>query len=342
MRSYGLEAQDAIALTSTLARLGVEQARIPEIAKRMGSIGLEQSPETVFMAQRYMLPELQRQQTAAITGRGGAGPASPEEMEERERKISLLKAGPVGAMGVMAMATGRERTGAQMGMLEDMLGQIGVKLTDPLEKLVGGLTLVDLPGIGKMGIEEAKEFGKAVQKLKEEGVKPAEAIQETLRKTTEATETATDKAKEDRAEQIKTAEKVATATITTADKMQAVADNTKAILMFLQGPTDYATMTPEEARTAEKAKLLKAAGGYETRREFKTAEEYRAEEEYRAATTTTSEMGPTISSTSGTVSGTQQYELIINPTTSQLLLQAVENGEAIAPVVDQLKRKTGM
>ena len=104
MRKYGLEAAEAVALTSTLTRLGVEQARIPELAKSIGTIALEQTAVRAAMTQELLLPKM-----GAEYRRIQAKAAEGEALSEREaglvieyQKMQKLPAGmrEVGAYGV--------------------------------------------------------------------------------------------------------------------------------------------------------------------------------------------------------------------------------------------------
>ena len=276
MRKYGLEAQDAIAITSTLARLGVEQARIPEIAERMGGIGLQQAPETAFMAQKFLRPAYQQELSGLRAGRAGKEGPKTEREGELERLIGVMNSGVIGMIGVMETASGPDRIKAQMGMFETMLGTVGVTLSDPMEKIVGGLTAVDLPGIGKMNIQSAKEFAEAAKAIKEEkGITLVDALKESYVKTVESGEAKAKEAAKQRDEQIESAKKVADATITTADKMAIMQEDVGNIARFLMEGKRPDTRTPEEKaaaatlRESEKARLGSVAGGFTPKRTFK-------------------------------------------------------------------------
>ncbi len=280
MRKYGLETQDAIAMTSTLARLGVEQARIPEIAERMGGIGLQQAPETAFMAQRFLKPAYQQELAGLKAGRAGKEGPKTEREVELGRLIGIMNSGVIGMIGVMETASGPDRVKAQMGMFETMLGTVGVTLSDPIEKIVGGLTAVDLPGIGKMNIQAAKEFAKAAKASTEgpEGLSITESLKAQYVKTVEIEEAKAKKAEEQRATQIEKAKEVSTATIKTADKMAIIQEDVGNIARFLLEGKRRDTRTPEEKaaaatlREAEKAKLGSIAGGFAPKKSYKTEE----------------------------------------------------------------------
>lgn len=285
MRKYGLETQDAIAMTSTLARIGVEQARIPEIAERMGSIGLQQAPETAFMAQRFLKPSYQRELSGLQAGRAGKEGPKTERETELERLIGIMNSGVIGMIGVMETAPGEDRVKAQMGMFESMLGTVGVTLSDPIEKIVGGLTAVDLPGIGKMNIQSAKEFADAAKAMQEEkGISLTDALKESYVKTVESTEDKAKEAAKQREAQIETAKKVAGATITTAEKIAVIAQNTKDLAQFLIEGKRPDNRTPEEKaaaatlRESEKSRLLRSVpGSFTPKRSFKTDEVIQSE-----------------------------------------------------------------
>ena len=251
MRKYGLETQDAIAMTSTLARLGVEQARIPEIAERMGGIGLQQAPETAFMAQKFLRPAYQQELAGLQAGRAGKEGPKTEREVELERLIGIMNSGVIGMIGVMETASGPDRVKAQMGMFETMLGTVGVTLSDPIEKIVGGLTAVDLPGIGKMNIQAAKEFAEAAKASTEgpEGLSITESLKAQYVKTVESTEAQAVKDAAQRAEQIKKAEEVSTATINTAAKLAIIQEDVGNMARFLM----YGAKPVSEAERKEMA-----------------------------------------------------------------------------------------
>ena len=307
MRSYGVEAQDAIALTSTLARLGVEQARIPELAQKLGGIGLQGAAETGYMAQQFLVPQEQTRRTGLIRGldkeaqesgmkipdddkkrldtiidrgwlkagdkalldkladEGVLKKESVAEIGEIVRRLNIAKGGVIGAIGVMATAEGPERTKAQMSMFESMLGKIGVSLSDPIEKIVGGLTAVDLPGIGKMTIAQAEAFAEGVKEMEKKfPTKDLETvIKDELEKTVMATDEEKKKAEEQRNEQIETAKEVSSATITAADQLSVISENVGNIVRLMGGD---AGMTIDEMRTLEDVKKQGYVGEFDTAR----------------------------------------------------------------------------
>ena len=307
MRSYGIEAQDAIALTSTLARLGVEQARIPEIAERIGGIGLQGAAETGYMAQQFLMPQERTRRTELIRGleeevkvsgmeipeddkkrldtiieRGWLKAGDKElldqlandgilkkesvaEIGEVVRRLNIARGGVIGAIGVMATAEGPERTKAQMSMFESMLGKVGVSLSDPIEKIVGGLTAVDLPGIGKMNIAQAEAFAEAVKEMQKKfpEMKLEEVVKNELKKTSTATEDAKKKAEEQRSEQIASAKEVSAATINAADQLSVISENVGNIVRLMGGET---AMTIEEQRLFEDVKEQGYVGEFDAER----------------------------------------------------------------------------
>ena len=345
MRKYGLETQDAIAMTSTLARLGVEQARIPEIAERMGAIGLQQAPETAFMAQRFLMPAYQKELGGLRAGREGReGPKTAREVE-LERLIGIMNSGVIGMIGVMETASGPDRIKAQMGMFESMLGTVGVALSDPIEKIVGGLTAVDLPGIGKMNIQSAKEFAEAAKAIQEEkGISLVDALKESYVKTVESTEAQAVKDAAQRDKQIEAAKEVSDATIKTSEKLKIIAEHTGNMLRIME-PT-----TTEAQREFEKAERLVPAGGYVPKRKFTSAKALQFEKEVglREISPGLPEMplGPTVASARGeilpsTTTTVVQHELYINPITSELLVKAITSNEGTAEKLNQVDRRTG-
>ena len=350
MRKYGLETQDAIAMTSTLARLGVEQARIPEIAERMGAIGLQQAPETAFMAQRFLMPAYQKELGGLRKGREGREGPKTEREVELERLIGIMNSGVIGMIGVMETASGPDRVKAQMGMFESMLGTVGVALSDPIEKIVGGLTAVDLPGIGKMNIQSAKEFAEAAKAIQEEkGITIVDALKESYVKTVESEEAKAKEAAKQRDAQIESAKKVSDATIKTADKLAIISEDVGNIARFLIEGKRPDTRTPEEKAAAatlrgtEKSRLLEAAGGYEAKRTFAL---YRQDEEgaqipFKKPIPPEEVAADGTYTTATTSSSVVRHELIVNPVTQQLLLQAVENGEITGPAIKQIQKKIG-
>ena len=265
MRQYGLETQDAIAMTSTLARLGVEQARIPEMAERMGGIGLQQAPETAFMAQKFLMPEYQKELGGLREGRRGKEGPKTEREVELERLIGVMNTGVIGMIGVMETASAPDRVKAQMSMFETMLGTVGVKLSDPIEKIVGGLTAVDLPGIGKMNIESAKEFAKAakVSAAGPEGLSITDALKAQYVKTVETEEAKANEAAKQRDEQIETAKAVSSATVNAADQLSIISENVGNIVRLMGGDS---AMTIDEQRTFEGAKKQGYVGEFDKER----------------------------------------------------------------------------
>ena len=249
MRQYGLETQDAIALTSTLARLGVEQARIPELAKTMGGIGLG-SPETAaYMAQQQLMPRMREEHETLQNLGVRSTPAEQTRMEDLARRRGIAAEGAIGQIGVMVTATPAERMEAQMGHLEKMLGAAHVKMSDPVEKIVGALVGLDLPGIGKMGVQQAEELGGALRELTTKGVSSDKELKalaalgitdvekgdvlnmkQAFAVQTKIAEQATKDAAEFSANQIKLSEVIADKTTTIADRLDVKFSNIGSML----------------------------------------------------------------------------------------------------------------
>lgn len=194
MRQYGLEAQDAIALTSTLVKLGVDQARVGELAKAVGGAGMGGAATVAYMA----------------TQAPGAGEAM------REGGITQV-------MGEFLLDSDK-RLAAQTAFLDEMVqkatgtaGLVGEKEGGAkLSQIVGALSQLDLPGIGKMTVVQAEAFGKAVKEIQltKPGMSLRDAVAAGLKETEKELAGARELAKENAA----AAQKTADNTKTVADK----------------------------------------------------------------------------------------------------------------------------
>lgn len=161
MRKYGLEASDAIALTSTLTKLGIEQARIPELAKTFGEVGTKSVAESAYMAEVF-LGRLGRMSSEAREAMG----ISPERYEELKR----LGKGPLGKGSLSAFLEGPEVSMAKVGVIEDIIGKLGrgslseVLLNRPTELMT--MAKLQAPELGGFGIEAVKELSEKLNELK--------------------------------------------------------------------------------------------------------------------------------------------------------------------------------
>lgn len=201
MRKYGLETSDAIALTSTLVKeMGIKElGRVSEIAQILGAAGMTTPATIAYMSEKYLQPQMRGR--IKELEKGGITDTEKEEYDNLKRRERIAERGPVGAMGVMLTATGEERTRAQMGFLEEMvkIGAGGRGLTGKgaasIEEVVGTLSQLDLPGIGKMTIEQAKIFGEGVKKLTDKGISLDQAVQTELGEAAKSQKTAVEAAK---------------------------------------------------------------------------------------------------------------------------------------------------
>lgn len=184
MRKYGLEASDAIALTSTLVKLGVEQARIPELAKELGTFGLKTPGETAFMVQDYAA-KLREEETKYQKMIKGVIPRTEEfgtlteRAEERQRIISLA-ASPVTAIGAPRIMSSEFKA-------EMVFGELDKMLKERLGGLTGRRGLSELSMAGPEGsavMTGLKELGAPF--IKELGIPGMEELMERMGKAQEA------------------------------------------------------------------------------------------------------------------------------------------------------------
>lgn len=98
MRKYGLETSDAIALTGVLAKLGIDQARIPELAKAIGGFAME-DPALGHHAMKIYFDVLKKEQTeygklvaeAENVKDGKADDATRKSAEVHKQRLAALQ-----------------------------------------------------------------------------------------------------------------------------------------------------------------------------------------------------------------------------------------------------------
>ena len=324
MRKYGLEASDAIALTSTLGKMKVDQARMSELAQQMGAIGLESPAVSAYLAMTKIMPKLEKEKVALTEAEGtekfeklgGQG-----RLDEVERLIKVGQT-PVGAMGLMYGTKGQEGMELKMGWMEQMVSTAlggrkgGFAKMEP-EEIAGALVGIEMPGIGKMSIAMAESFGKGIKELTDKDIPIKEAIKQTYEKqATQAEEQAGLQAK-----QYEYAAQTADHTKTTSERMGALLGETGAYwrehLGFLKKETPQAqkdrekkdvdiaverikgmvsrgeTLTEESMTTSGVAKDIqpKAKAAYESLPEVKKQKET-TEQQKQASEFIEKEMGP--------------------------------------------------
>lgn len=233
MRKYGLEASDALAITSTLARMGIEQARISGLAAQLGETGLGAAGTVGYLAMHKMRPAYQAElarleETQKALPKGAElSPEQTERMDYLRKTLEKTKGGEVTAtMGTFLSLEANERMKFQMGMFDEMIkkatGGFGIQGGRQAtgEQLVGALTQIEMPGIGKMDIAQAEAFAKGIEELKKDP--KINTLEKAFQEQYKATLASTAAAQKTADDQRKAAQDAADATIKSKDRLDQI------------------------------------------------------------------------------------------------------------------------
>lgn len=182
MRKYGLEASDAIALTATLTKLGIDQARIPELAKGIGAMGMDDPAKTMYMMDTYYAKlykdeknyqEWKDLSESELSERGLTTKLEHLREEHETRSKFLKDYGEAGSnvakkIGMAHTLEAGELAKAQFAVMDDMFSKLtqGGKLANASVEETIGLVRLNAPFIEGLGVAGSEALVKRLQELK--------------------------------------------------------------------------------------------------------------------------------------------------------------------------------